>query len=132
MAAIFRILRASHQFQLMTISAVRSYIHYTCYPQLQLVLTTQDQKEIYYGYYGGIWLPIAYLNSYKMIPPTITEKMGIIFLLLVGQDKYMASFDREVFDSVSRCTITKLVLLREITTQYLIYDILPILFDKTE
>jgi hypothetical protein len=126
------ILTSNHQLQLLGVITAKSYIYYAHDLHLRMVLTTWNSKQVGYEYCDGAWFCVKYLTNHEIIPPTITEKMGIMFALIVRQTQNIALSDIETFHSAQYCTITKLMLLREITAQYLIHDLLPILFDKTE
>ena len=134
MPDINRILRASHQLQFITVDTIRCYVYYGRDLNLRLEPTDQNLLLMFYRYRNGTWARIKCLNTCEIILPIITEKMGIMFSLIVGRGRTqnIAVSDRRIFDSAQYCTITKLMLLREITVQYLHHDLFAILFDFTE
>jgi hypothetical protein len=90
-----------------------------------------EGRHYYCDYLDSMWKFLLWLNSeQKHILLYLTEKTTVRAAVGVRQRPIS---EQQIFrEKCGNYCITKLMLLREIATQYLIDDILPILFDKTE
>lgn len=122
-----RIFSASSQSQLKSISRVFANI---VNGRLRLILVLETHERMGYEYHDSKWKNFANYNI--VLPAIITEKTAVIFSLTMLYSDDIYACEREFFRRFKNYSITKLMLLREITTKYLPRDLLIILFRFTE